>query len=57
MGVFSTAYTSEYLADYRQQGRQVFEYELNLNLDEKRSLWALLYSELADSSCRPYNYL
>lgn len=57
MGVFSTAYTSEYLADYRQQGRQVIEYELNLNLDEKRSLWALLDSELADSNCRPYNYL
>ena len=57
VGCFSTAYTRDYLADYARQGRQVTEYELNLSLEEKRSLWALLDSELADGTGLPYNYL
>lgn len=57
MGQFSTAYTSDYLADYARQHRQVCQYELNLSLDEKRNLWALLDSQLDDGGLLPYNYL
>ncbi|MGI6242238.1 MAG: DUF4105 domain-containing protein [Prevotella sp.] len=56
MGRFSTCYTRDYLHDYQLHHRQVSEFELNLSLNEKRNLWALLDSELSGTSL-PYDYL
>lgn len=55
-GRFSTFYTHDYLREYKDNNRQVSEYELNLSLDEKRNLWALLDSGISGESI-PYDYL
>lgn len=57
MGEYSAVYTSDYLQGYADEGRRVEEYELNLSLNEKRQLWALLDNELTNGASRRYNYL
>lgn len=57
LGNFSVSHTNEYLQDYRRDGRKVQEYELNLSLDQKRMLWAMLDGEISDGAWRRYDYL
>ena len=57
MGSYSAIYTNDYLQEYIQEGRKVEEYELNLSINEKRRLWALLDEEVENGAFRRYNYL
>ena len=56
-GTYSAYHTDDYLKEYASEGRQVYEYELNLSLNEKRHLWELLDSEISGGNFRLYNYL
>ena len=56
-GTYSAYHTADYLKEYADEGRQVYEYELNLTLNEKRRLWELLDNEMSGGSFRRYNYL
>ena len=56
-GEYSAVQTHDYLQEYANEGRRVVEYELNLNLYQKRRLWELLDNEVSYGAVRPYNYL
>lgn len=47
----------EYLEDYRQEGRGVKEYELNLPIEAKQNLWRVLDNYLMKGMDLKYNYL
>lgn len=49
--------TKEYLADYRQEGRGVTQYELNLTLPEKRLLWKNLDEDMMRGAYHDFNLI
>ena len=55
MGMFAIP-TAECLALYREEGRGVRQYPLNLKPDVKRRLWEILDGKLAEGVELPYNY-
>ena len=57
MGGFMASQTDHYLSAYRQAGRGVTQYDLNLTPTEKLLLWQIVDDELARGFCRHYDYL
>lgn len=46
----------EYLREFRELGRGVKEYELNLPIDVKRELWRVLDEKAAEGMALPYDF-
>ena len=55
MGLFAIS-VEDYCAQYREEGRGVYEYTLNLPIEVKRELWRILDEHLAEGSRLPYDY-
>lgn len=55
MGLFAIP-VEEYCEQYREEGRGVYEYKLNLPIEVKRELWRVLDEHLAEGICLPYDY-
>ena len=55
MGLFAIP-IDEYCAQYREEGRGVYEYTLNLPIEVKRELWRILDEHLAEGIRLPYDY-
>ena len=55
MGLFAIP-VEDYCAQYREEGRGVYEYTLNLPIEVKRELWRILDEHLAEGSRLPYDY-
>ena len=55
MGLFAIP-VEEYCALYRNDGRGVYEYTLNLPIDAKRELWRILDEKIAEGNSLPYDY-
>ena len=55
MGLFAIP-IDEYCAQYREDGRGVYEYMLNLPIEVKRELWRILDEHLAEGARLPYDY-
>ena len=55
MGLFAIP-IDEYCAQYREEGRGVYEYTLNLPIEVKRELWRVLDEHLAEGIRLPYDY-
>lgn len=49
--------TAEFLSSYIEEGRQVKQYILNLNLHEKQELWRELDNDYVDEDMRNFNLL
>ncbi len=56
-GGFAAAPTDRYLDYYRQEGRAVTQYLLNLTPEEKLRLWQAADQEIARGYCYHYDYL
>lgn len=46
----------EYCKQYKEEGRGVYEYTLNLPIDAKRELWRILDEQLQEGRELPYDY-
>ena len=55
MGLFAIP-VEDYCAQYREEGRGVYEYPLNLPIEVKRELWRVLDQHLEEGSKLPYDY-
>lgn len=55
MGLYAIP-VEEYCAQYREDGRGVYEYMLNLPIDVKRELWRVLDEHVAEGIRLPYDY-
>ena len=55
MGLFAIP-VEEYCAQYREEGRGVYEYTLNLPVEVKRELWRVLDEHIAQGHRLPYDY-
>lgn len=55
MGLFAIP-IEEYCAQYRKEGRGVYEYKLNLPIEVKRELWRVMDEHLAEGIRLPYDY-
>lgn len=55
MGLYAIP-IEEYCAQYREEGRGVYEYTLNLPIDVKRELWRVLDEHLTAGKKLPYDY-
>ncbi|MBR5823899.1 MAG: DUF4105 domain-containing protein [Paludibacteraceae bacterium] len=55
MGLFAIS-IEDYCAQYREEGRGVYEYKLNLPIEVKRELWRVLDEHLAEGIRLPYDY-
>ncbi len=55
MGLFAIP-VEEYCDIYREEGRGVYEYTLNLPIDVKRELWRVLDEHLTAGKKLPYDY-
>lgn len=55
MGLFAIP-VEDYCAHYREEGRGVYEYTLNLPIDVKRELWRVLDEHLTAGKKLPYDY-
>lgn len=55
MGLFAIP-IEEYVAPYREEGRGVYEYRLNLPIDVKRELWRVLDERFAEGQSWYYDY-
>lgn len=55
MGLFAIP-VEDYCAQYREEGRGVYEYKLNLPIEVKRELWRVLDEHLAEGIRLPYDY-
>ena len=49
--------TAEFLSGYKNEGRQVTQYELNLTTHEEQELWRLLDNDYVDEEMRNFNFL
>lgn len=49
--------TAVFLADFKNEGRQVKQYILNLTTREKQELWRLLDNDYVDEEMRNFNFL
>lgn len=56
MGMFAIPY-EEYLGIYREEGRGVRQYTLNLPIEVKRNLWRVLDNHLMEGINLPYDYI
>ena len=56
MGMFAVP-TAEWLKQYREVGRGIVQYRLNLPPDAKQRLWKLLDDKVAEGPYLPYDYL
>ena len=55
MGLFAIP-AENYCAQYRKEGRGVYEYKLNLPIEVKRELWRILDEKIAEGHRLPYDY-
>ena len=55
MGLFAIP-VEDYCAQYREEGRGVYEYTLNLPIEVKRELWRVLDEHVAEGVRLPYDY-
>ncbi|MBO5012956.1 MAG: DUF4105 domain-containing protein [Paludibacteraceae bacterium] len=55
MGLYAIP-IEEYCAQYREEGRGVYEYMINLPIDVKRELWRVLDEHLTAGKKLPYDY-
>lgn len=55
MGLFAIP-VEDYCAQYREEGRGVYEYTLNLPIEAKRELWRVLDEHLMEGQKMPYDY-
>ena len=55
MGLFAIP-VEEYCALYKEDGRGVYEYKLNLPIQVKRELWRILDEKIAEGHRLPYDY-
>lgn len=55
MGLFAIP-VEDYCAQYREDGRGVYEYPLNLPIEVKRELWRILDEHVAEGIRLPYDY-
>ena len=55
MGLFAIP-VEEYCALYKEDGRGVYEYKLNLPIEVKRELWRILDEKIAEGHRLPYDY-
>lgn len=49
--------TPQFLDSFKNEGRQVKQYTLNLTLHEKQELWRLLDNDYVDENMRHFNFL
>ena len=56
MGMFAIP-TQDYLNTYKEAGRSVTEYTLNIPIDAKRNLWRVLDEHVAEGANLPYDYI
>lgn len=57
LGGFAPAPTPDYLEYYRQQGRGITEYVLNMTPEEKLELWRIVDDEIAKGFTHDYGYM
>ncbi len=55
MGLFAIP-IEDYCAQYREEGRGVYEYRLNLPIEVKQELWRVMDEHLAEGIRLPYDY-
>lgn len=55
MGLFAIP-VEDYCAQYREEGRGVYEYTFNLPIEVKRELWRVMDEHLAEGIRLPYDY-
>ena len=55
MGLFVIP-VDDYCAQYREEGRGVYEYKLNLPIEVKQELWRILDEHVAEGIYLPYDY-
>lgn len=55
MGLFAIP-VEDYCSQYREDGRGVYEYKLNLPIEVKRELWRILDEKIAEGHRLPYDY-
>lgn len=55
MGMFSIP-TNEFLKSYRESGRGVMEYKINLSPAQKQDLWRIMDEKVAEGANLPYDY-
>ena len=55
MGMFSLT-RDEFLLDYKEAGRGVREYKLNLSPEQKQRLWQVMDNKVAQGANIPYDY-
>ena len=56
MGMFAIP-TQDYLDTYKEAGRGVTEYTLNIPIEAKRNLWRVLDEHVAEGANLPYDYI
>ena len=56
MGMFAIP-TQDYLNTYKEVGRGVTEYTLNIPIEAKRNLWRVLDEHVAEGANLPYDYI
>lgn len=56
MGMFAIP-TQDYLNTYKEAGRGVAEYTLNIPVEAKRNLWRVLDEHVAEGANLPYDYI
>lgn len=56
-GEYAAIEYEKFLQDYKNEGRAVWEYNLNLSIEQVRNLWQLLDQEMTEGAYRRYNYL
>ena len=56
MGLFAIP-TADYCAQYIEESRGVYEYQLNIPAWAEQNLWRLLDNQVAEGSMLPYDYL
>ena len=56
-GEYAAIKTPLFLEDYKNSGRGVKNYEINLTIDQIRQLWMILDNEIGKGAYRHYNYL
>lgn len=56
MGMFAIP-TDKYLSLYKEDGRGVTEYTLNIPIEAKRNLWRVLDQHVAEGPNLPYDYI
>ena len=56
MGMFAIP-TQDYLNTYKEDGRGITEYTLNIPIEAKRNLWRVLDEHVAEGANLPYDYI